>query len=64
MKTKDAVAHFGNKNAVATALGISRAAVTQWGDHIPLTSAVLLERITGGKLRLNPADYRRTQQAA
>lgn len=66
MKTQDAVTHFGSKTAVAAALGVSRAAITQWGDQIPLSSALLLERVTGGKLRLNPADYRRVphQQAA
>ena len=54
-----AIEFFGSKSAVAEALGISRAAVAQWGEKIPLASAFLLERMTGGVLRVNPADYRR-----
>lgn len=59
MKTKDAIAHFGSKVAVAAAAGISKAAVSQWGDRVPLGAAALLERATNGKLRMNPADYGR-----
>lgn len=66
MKTKDVIAYFGSASAVAIAAGISKAAVSQWGDRVPLGTAALLERATGGKLVLNPADYRRIpdQQAA
>lgn len=59
MKTKDAIAHFGTATAVADAVGISKAAVSQWGDRVPVASALMLERVTDGKLRFNLADYRR-----
>lgn len=35
MKTIEAVAIFGSKAEVARNLGISRAAVTDWGDDVP-----------------------------
>ena len=35
MKTKDAIESFGNVRQMATALGISREAIYQWGDTVP-----------------------------
>jgi hypothetical protein len=35
MLKEDVVAFFGSKKNTAMALGISRAAVTQWGDVVP-----------------------------
>ena len=66
MKTQDAINHFGSATAVAVAAGISKAAVSQWGEKVPLGTAALLEKVTAGALRLNTADYRRlpSQQAA
>ena len=60
MKTKDAIEYFGSATAVASAAGISRAAVSQWGEVVPLGTAALLERAACGKLELRPSDYRRT----
>ena len=62
MKTADALAHFhaGDRPAsyrIAEALGISRQAVEQWGELVPLRSALRLEAITRGKLKANPAKY-------
>lgn len=51
MKTSDAIEHFGTKAAIASALRLQRAAVTQWGDEVPARRAYELERITGGKLK-------------
>ena len=59
MKTKDAISHFGTAAAVAAAARISRAAVVQWGDLVPLGTAAVLEKMSGGQLRLNHSDYRR-----
>lgn len=59
MKTVDAVEYFGTKAAVARALGISSAAVAQWGEIVPLTSALLLERISNGALVVDFSDYPR-----
>lgn len=52
MKTKDVLAHFGTQEAVGNALGISQAAVAQWGDDVPMLRAYELERITRGKLKV------------
>ena len=35
MKTRDAVSAFGNANKLAKALGISRQAITKWGENVP-----------------------------
>ncbi len=50
MKTSDVIAYFGTQDAVAEALGISQAAVSQWGAEVPELRAFQLERITNGKL--------------
>jgi transcriptional repressor of cell division inhibition gene dicB len=50
--------HFGDSQiAVARALGITKSAVSQWPDLVPLKSALRLQSITGGALRVNMADY-------
>ena len=59
MKTQDAIDHFGSKAAVAAAAGLSRSAVSQWGASVPLGTAVLLEKISDGKLKVNVSDYHR-----
>jgi DNA-binding transcriptional regulator YdaS (Cro superfamily) len=51
MKTQDAIDLFGSGRAVAHALGITPAAVYQWGDYVPLARQFELQRITRGKLR-------------
>jgi len=48
MKTADAIEAFKNKSGIAKALGISKQAVSQWGEMVPETSALKL-------LRLDPA---------
>lgn len=37
MRTEDAVEIFGNKIALAEAIGISASAVYQWGSEIPMS---------------------------
>jgi DNA-binding transcriptional regulator YdaS (Cro superfamily) len=59
MKTKDAIAHFGTASQLAAAVGISKAAVSQWGDHVPLGTAALIEKLTDGAVTLDPSCYRR-----
>lgn len=58
MKTQDAIAYFGSKTAVSVAARISKAAVSQWGEYVPLGTAALLEKATSGALPMNPQDYR------
>lgn len=49
----DVVAHFGSVIAVAKALGIKSAAVSQWPDRIPMRRAYELERLTNGTLKVD-----------
>lgn len=51
MKKVDVIRHFGTASKVAAALGISRAAVAQWGERVPEGAAYKLESITAGALR-------------
>lgn len=62
MKTKDAIAHFGSASKLAEAVGISKAAVSQWGECVPLGTAALIEKLTGGAVVIDPACYRRIQK--
>jgi DNA-binding transcriptional regulator YdaS (Cro superfamily) len=57
MLTKDAIHYFGSGAALAAAVGISRAAVSQWSDRIPLATAARLEKLTGGALALDIESY-------
>ena len=51
MKKEDVIKFFGSQAEVAAALGISRAAVSQWPDEVPESSAYKIESLTAGKLR-------------
>ncbi|GJA55288.1 hypothetical protein KAM348_27110 [Aeromonas caviae] len=55
MKTNHAVEYFGSKVALAIAIGIHKAAVSQWGENVPKGRAYQLEVLTGGKLKADPA---------
>jgi len=57
MKTLDAISHYGSAARLADAMGISRAAVSQWGDTVPASAAALLEKMTGGVLVFDPNVY-------
>jgi DNA-binding transcriptional regulator YdaS (Cro superfamily) len=57
MKTADAVTYFGSGAALAAAVGISRAAVSQWGELVPLATAARLEKLTDGRLTLDIDTY-------
>lgn len=59
MNTKEVIAHFGSKSATARALGITRSAISQWGELVPLATAARLERITNGALELDLNAYPR-----
>lgn len=54
MLTKDAVTYFKGKSRVATALGISPAAVSQWGEHVPQLRQYQLQSLSGGILKVSP----------
>lgn len=58
MKTSDVLQQFGTASAVAETLGITRSAVSQWGEMVPPASAARLEKLSGGKLVFDPDVYR------
>ena len=58
MKTKDAVKHFGGYQAVADIVGISRQAVYQWNNIVPITHAWTLRVKSNYKLALKATDYK------
>lgn len=51
MLKADAVQHFGGVIKLADALGLTKGAVSQWGDTVPLLRAYQIERITNGALK-------------
>ena len=57
MRTEDVLAHFGSQKAAADVLGITRAAVGQWGAIVPYISAMRLEAATSGALQITPGAY-------
>ncbi|ENG36819.1 regulatory protein cro [Escherichia coli P0305260.9] len=59
MYKKDVIDHFGTQRAVAKALGISDAAVSQWKEVIPEKDAYRLEVVTAGALKYQERAYRK-----
>lgn len=54
----DVLAHFDNSPlAVARALGITRSAVNQWPELVPLKSALRLQSLTNGTLPVRMGLY-------
>lgn len=59
MHKAEVIKFFGSVGAVAAALGIDSAAVSQWGELIPRLRAYELERITANKLKIDISLYRK-----
>lgn len=57
MLKSDVLAHFRTNVAVAQVLGISEAAVSQWGELIPPAAAHELSKKTDGALPFDPSLY-------
>ena len=57
MKTDDAIEYFGGISATAKAIGITRAAVWQWGETVPIASAMKIEIASKGKLKFEKSAY-------
>jgi len=55
MKTAEAIEHFGSRQKLADALGVSREATYVWGDTVPLLRQYQLQVITAGRLVASPA---------
>jgi len=51
MKKSDVIEYFGSAAAIARAVGISRQAVHEWPDELPVPRACQIEILTGGALR-------------
>ena len=60
MDKQKVVEYFGSQRAVARALGISDAAVSQWKEIIPEKDAHRLELVTSGVLKFQEKAYRKT----
>jgi len=59
MKKADVIEHFGSQVATATALGVTKQAITTWADIIPEGVAYKVQVITKNKLKVDPAVYER-----
>lgn len=57
MKVKTVLDFYKTQKVLATALGITQAAVSKWGNLVPEKQALKLDRITSGKLKYDPAFY-------
>ena len=51
MKKLDVIAYFGGVTKTAKALGISKSAVSLWGEDIPYGRACQVQLLTKGKLK-------------
>lgn len=51
MKTQAAIDHAGATGALAALLGITSAAVSQWGEFPPDARQLQIERVTLGALK-------------
>lgn len=51
MKTQDAIKHFGGRQQLADALGITRPATYEWGDTVPELRQYQIEVLSGGAMR-------------
>lgn len=57
MKTNDVFLYFGSKTKTGEALGITKAAISQWGEKVPPLRAYEIERLTNGELKVDQ-DYK------
>lgn len=51
------IQHYGSASALAKALGISPAAVSEWGDLVPEGRAYQIQVLTAGLLHVDPGAY-------
>lgn len=64
MYKDDVIKFYGTRVALAEALGISPAAISQWSDIIPERQAYRLQRLTGNTLKVNPIIYEKLKYAS
>ena len=63
MRKADVLSHFKKQTRIARVLGLTKSAVSQWGEVIPEGMAYKLEVITRGKLRVDPSLYEQGKPA-
>lgn len=54
MKKQDAIEYFGTQQALAEAIGVSSAAIAQWGETVPPLRQLQIQQLTLGKLQASP----------
>lgn len=66
MKLDEAIRWAGSQRKLADKLGISESAVSQWSDRglVPMGRAYQIESLSGGALKVDPAVYKQTTEAA
>jgi hypothetical protein len=57
MRKADAISFFGNQAAYARALGRAQSTVSEYPEVLPLEAALLTEKLTKGKRRVDYALY-------
>lgn len=62
MKKENVIKFFGSQAEVARTLGIKPPSISDWKEVIPEGSAYKLQALTKGKLKVNPALYKRAAQ--
>jgi hypothetical protein len=63
MKKSDVKNHYHTYENVARVIGVSPAAVSNWGEIIPEGWAYKIQHLTSYALRVNEADYPRKPNA-
>lgn len=58
MKTNDVLIYFGSKAEIGRVLGVSKSAISQWGNEVPPLRAYQIEQITKGKLSANLVEHK------
>lgn len=63
MRTQLVIDYFGTAAETARQLGISKGAISQWGEHVPFARALQIERMTRGRLKFSPRHYPQAKAA-
>jgi len=57
MNKQDVISYYGTATKVALAVGVSKATVSLWKEVIPWKYALLIEKVSKGQLKYDPAMY-------
>lgn len=64
MTTDQAIKHYGSQTKLADALGIKQGSVSGWKEHPPALRQIQLQRLTNGRLKVEPGLLDVRQRAA